>query len=42
LIDFSILILISQLIGLITHDDSKMEGESFLIQVLAVEKDISD
>jgi hypothetical protein len=34
IIDFSILVMMSLLLDLITHDDSKMEGESFLIQVL--------
>lgn len=40
-IDFLILVVLSQLLHQITHDDNAMEGEAFLMSVLECEQDLS-
>ena len=41
-IDFLILVVLSQLLHQVTHDDNAMEGESFLNTVLESEQHIAD
>lgn len=40
-LDFVILVCLSQLLHMITHDDGKMEGEGLLLRVLAAEEDLA-